>query len=82
MIKPDIIIHERGTDNKNLIAIEIKKGNADKEDKKDDKERLEKFTDPNRPDEYRFNYKLGIYIEFSTNGKDDIYNYFANGKKL
>ncbi|HEC93341.1 MAG TPA: hypothetical protein ENI51_10170 [Candidatus Atribacteria bacterium] len=54
-IRPDIIIHKRGTDD-NLCIIEVKKAGKDSKNGKNDREKL---TDAvNRG----LNYKLGVYI--------------------
>lgn len=54
MIIPDLIIHERGTNSNNLVAIEFKKN----KDSKKDKEKLEKLINSN----YGYNYKNVYFI--------------------
>lgn len=69
-VVPDIIIHKRGlnnengTENNNLLIIEIKKkgsGNAYQEDKKFDICKINAFIH-----EYPYYYKYGVFIEFNN----------------
>lgn len=57
--RPDIVVHSRGSDDYNLIFIEIKKKKEGRDTRRQDKERIEFATSG------KLNYHLGIYIEFS-----------------
>lgn len=57
--RPDIVLHSRGNDTRNLIAIEIKKGNVCPFDEA----KLRALTTPkNKGGEYA--YELGVFIWF------------------
>src|SRR3989338_10676499 len=58
-IRPDIVIHKRGTDEKNLVYIEIKTDH-NRDDKTHDMDKIKSVTKQDR--EYR--YKLGVFIDF------------------
>lgn len=62
-VYPDIIVHKRGTNDHNILAIELKKENARREDKDVDLKKLKLFTSTQS---YGLHYKFGAYIEFST----------------
>ena len=54
---PDIIIHKRGDESKNLVVIEVKKDNATKNNKEEiDILKLKAYTTED------LNYRYGIYI--------------------
>lgn len=74
---PDIIIHERGNNDHNLLVVEIKKSN-NKSDWEIDKKKLEGFT--RQDDGYK--YKLGVHliIYISSSWKDPEYNWYVNGE--
>lgn len=79
IVRPDIIVHLRNTDN-NLLIVEIKKSN-NLGDLEDDKERLEKFTSP----EGRYRYKLGLLIVFYVGAdfqKAPTIEFYKKGKQL
>lgn len=61
---PDIIIHKRGTNKKNLVVIEVKKDVSPDNDKNYDLIKLEHLTIDYLGNHY--NYKLGIAITFGT----------------
>ena len=73
---PDIIIHKRGTNDDNLIAIEVKTWwNTNT---KHDEDKLRHFT--NQTSDYRYEYGLSI-----TFGKDEdsvIMKWFQDGKEI
>ena len=70
--KPDIILHERGSNDNNILVIEIKKCNNEC---KDDFAKLSAFT-CNASD---YKYKLGIYININNQPS---YKYFKNGQEV
>lgn len=73
-VYPDIIIHERGNDNHNLVVIEIKPYKQMKVNCCDNL-KLELFTDPNG--KYRYNF--GIFIGFNGIKKPQI-EFYPKGK--
>lgn len=63
-VLPDIIIHQRNTDDNNLLVIEIKKEqNSNSQDGEHDRNKLRTFLRP------PYNYEYGIFLIFSPNGK-------------
>ena len=70
--KPDIILHERGSNDNNILVIEIKKCNNEC---KDDFAKLSAFT-CNASD---YKYKIGIYININNQPS---YKYFKNGQEV
>ena len=70
--KPDIILHERGSNDNNILVIEIKKCNNEC---KDDFAKLSAFT-CNTSD---YKYKIGIYININNQPS---YKYFKNGQEV
>lgn len=64
-VYPDIIIHRRGTNNHNLIVIEIKKTtNTDDEALDFDIEKLRSFTD--QSDRNNLKYQFGVFLLLDT----------------
>ena len=61
MVYPDIIVHQRGKDERNLLVIEAKKDN-NKEDLKKDRCKLQEFT--NQHGYYK--YKFGLLMVFDV----------------
>jgi hypothetical protein len=86
---PDIVIHERGHDEKNLLVVEIKKSTNRNRNK--DIEKLKAFTDNGLPEEDRFGYETGLFIEFDVeykvisgikvfkNGREELNSPWAEG---
>lgn len=63
-IRPDVIVHRRGT-SENLIIIEAKKNSCIKmKDRTSDLERLERMTD--RRKDYPYHYQIGYFIDFQV----------------
>ncbi len=75
-VRPDIVIHKRGTDKNNLVYIEIKTDH-NTQSREDDYNKIKAMTKQNG--EYR--YLLGAFIEFSKNKKDLIVKYFRDGEE-
>ncbi|MBC2845068.1 hypothetical protein [Winogradskyella flava] len=63
-LAPDIIIHERGTNNNNLVVIEVKKDISSKAEKEYDLIKLEHLTISYLGNHY--NYNLGILLILGT----------------
>jgi hypothetical protein len=76
IIKPDIIIHRRGTDEDNLVYIEIKTDHNNESREKDYK-KIKATTD--LKGEYK--YKLGIFIDFCRKKDDLVIRYFRDGEE-
>ena len=75
--RPDIILHQRGNNNENILIIECKKANdIEDNDVQYDFEKLKAFTCENG----NFKYKIGVSIVF--NNKHPILTYFINKTKL
>ena len=62
-VKPDLIIHSRGNNNKNVLVVEIK-GWWNEESRDADKIKLEDFT--HQDGEYK--YGLGVFLELGKDG--------------
>lgn len=73
--RPDILLHLRGTDERNLIAIEVKK---DKECPFDEA-KLRALT-MLRSNDGEYGYKLGVFIWFAGNKPQ--YKWFASGQQF
>lgn len=73
--RPDIIIHERGSNENNLLIIEIKKNEPMKNGNSDDS-KLCGATDEN----HDFRYKLGLYLSLTHNTAELIW--YRNGQKV
>lgn len=81
-IRPDIIIHKRGTNDNNLVAIEVKKDTHPKHEKDYDLIKLEHLTIDYLGNHY--NYQLGIALEFGTGDNTGSYKttIFVNGTPI
>ena len=73
--RPDIIIHERGVHKFNLIVIEIKKGENYSEN---DFSKLCALTN----EQLNYKYKLGIFINITSQKSELQYKYFKNGQAV
>lgn len=62
-IRPDIIVHKRGT-KYNCLVIEIKKSGSQIKDIKNDHTKLKELTDPNT-----HGYKVGLFLEIDIGSK-------------
>ena len=78
---PDIIVHQRGVNENNLLIIEVKKKNS-KINFKHDYSKLEAFTENTELNSYHYEY--GVFILFDTGnekpGKPEL-KWFVNGSK-
>ncbi len=78
IIYPDLILHKRGTNTQNILAIEFKKyTNYNKKSKRNDYFKLIALTDS----ESEFNYKLGLFIIFGATRDDVEITPFINGEQ-
>ncbi len=57
-VYPDIVVHQRGTNDNNWLVVEIKK-DANEQGAQQDKAKLEKFVE-------QLHYKYGLFINFQT----------------
>ncbi len=73
IIKPDIIIHKRGTQRDNLLIIEIKKGIENEVN--NDIEKLKSMTGDG------YGYKLGLFLELYRDKQNTIERWFEEGKE-
>jgi hypothetical protein len=81
-LTPDIIIHERNTNEFNLVVIEAKKDSSPQKKKDFDLLKLEHMTVDYLGNHY--NYRLGVAIVFGTknNAGNVELTYFQNGIKM
>lgn len=81
-ISPDIIIHQRGSNNNNLVVIEVKKDTSPKKYKDFDLIKLEHLTINYLGNHY--NYRLGIALILGTGNNTGItsFSYFQNGSPI
>ena len=81
-VRPDIIVHKRGTNYpNNLLIIELKKkSNSQNAEKEKDKMKISAFTCPEHKGEKdHYHYQLGFFIEFSD--EEVILHEFKAGKE-
>lgn len=79
-VYPDIIIHKRGTNDRNLCIIEVKKSTS-KISSDYDKIKLNAYTTDQYGNDLK--YSIGLFIEFETGSPDLNYKimYFKNGSE-
>ena len=78
-IFPDLILHHRGDNSKNIIAIEFKKEkNVSKCRIENDYRKLRALTNQ----QYKYKYDLGISIILTKLRKNVKMRYFINGRKV
>lgn len=74
-IFPDIIVHKRGPQGKNILVIEVKKSSSSISEISD-RNKLKAFTkDP-------YNYELGLFLKISIEDTDDIMDWYSNGVRI
>jgi hypothetical protein len=77
--RPDIVIHKRGTDKKNLVYIEIKiEHNTDKTKRNKNISKIKSMT--RQDGEYK--YELGVFIDFYKNKEDLVLKFFKDGEEI
>ena len=77
---PDIIVHQRGNNNKNTLIIEVKKSN-NKSDWQIDEKKLEAFTRMKEDDGYGYTLGMHLVIYISARWKEPTYEWYQNGTK-
>ncbi len=79
-ISVDIVVHERRRDNRNLLALELKKSGMPEAE---NRARLRKITDKARGEtEQRYGYDHGLFLKFLRNSNGTNYarlSWFKNG---
>ncbi len=70
--RPDMILHERGTNNHNLLVVEFKSEKGLRRTGNNDLIKLEDFTSP-----YIYNYQLGILVKLLKEKPE--YTFFRKG---
>lgn len=71
---PDIVVHERGNDNNNLLVIEVKK--SSNKNNQFDKNKLKSFT--NEP----YRYSFGLLLSVSMSRLHDELEWYSNGRAI
>ncbi len=78
-IFPDILLHERGSNDNNILAIEFKKySNTNQNGKKIDEYKLKALTD----NKLHFKYQMGLFIELGKTINTVKIKKFIDGKKV
>ena len=75
-VRPDIVIHKRGLDERNLVYIEIKTDH-NRESRDEDYKKIKAMT----KHDGQYKYAFGIFIDFSKNKADLIIKFFEDGKE-
>lgn len=76
---PDIIVHERGTNDRNLLVVEVKKAN-NQVGSGLDFDKLAAFTEDTERNSYR--YRHGLFIQLTTETRNPPFpelSWFSNG---
>lgn len=77
-VYPDIILHHRGFNDKNMLVIEFKGiWNRNNRARRDDFRKLIEFTHPDRND---YQYGLGVFVDLSYDLGGCSFTYFLNGE--
>jgi hypothetical protein len=76
-VRPDIVIHKRGTDSHNLAYIEIKK-EQNVSSREHDFDKISAMTVHNG----EYNYSIGVFIDFSRYKNRLVIRYFVNGDEI
>ena len=72
---PDIIVHNRGTQEKNLLVIEVKKSSSSISGKVD-RNKLIAFTKDH------YNYKFGLFLKINLVNENDYFEWYIGGIKI
>ena len=75
-IRPDILIHKRGSDKKNLVYIEIKTDH-NRDSRTFDIEKIKSVT----KQDSEFKYRLGLFMDFNKDKNKLDIKYFEDGKE-
>ncbi len=74
-IRPDIVIHKRGTDKNNLVYIEIKKSQNMSNREAD----IKKLTIMTKGE---YHYALGVFIDLAVDPQYTTLSYYVNGVRI
>lgn len=74
---PDLILHERGSNRKNLIVIEFK-GWWNSDDGEKDIKKIKSFTSPKES----YKYQFGVFVRLTQKRTDCIPRWFENEKEI
>ena len=72
---PDIIVHNRGTQEQNLLVIEVKKSSSSLSGKVD-RNKLIAFTKDH------YNYKFGLFLKINLVNENDYFEWYIGGIKI
>jgi hypothetical protein len=75
-IKPDLIVHKRGSNNDNLLVVEFKYGL--RKNVTEDSKKLKGLTDSAG----QYKYKIGVLVELGKDLNCVNYRYFQNGQEV
>lgn len=79
IVYPDIIVHKRGVNDRNILIIEVKKSSSQVSSNYDH-EKLARYTSPEYGNE--LNYKYGVFIEIGVKeqaGNNNAVEWFERG---
>jgi hypothetical protein len=76
LFRPDIVVHSRGNDDRNVIAIEIKNTGRFCPF---DGAKLRALTAP-KTDDKTYEYQLGVFLLFK--GNEPSFKWYSNGEPL
>ena len=74
-MNPDIIIHERGPQGRNILVIEVKKS-SNQESETLDRNKLIIFT------QEPLNYDFGLFLKIDIENNNDIIDWYYNGTQI
>ena len=78
---PDIIIHRRMTNKKNILVIEIKKSNSHT-DSSFDYEKLRAYTSSINSDGYGYSFGVFLRLHIGSRLNDPEFKWFINGQEI
>ena len=93
-INCDLILHSRGNvvSEDNLIAVEVKKRDAPRDEKEKDRDRLRALTKASYDDvwsndgvalpEHVCGYALGVFVELDRRRRNCVFEYYRQGAKV
>lgn len=74
-VNPDIIIHERGPQGRNILVVEVKKS-SNQESETLDRNKLIVFT------QEPLNYDFGLFLKIDIENNNDIIDWYYNGTQI
>lgn len=73
-MRPDLLLHSRGNDENNIMAVEFAGWWKEADKVEEDKNKLKELTDPN----YDYGYEMGVLVHL-MNSNEARYEYFRQG---